>query len=56
MCVERNKNGVPQSNTKDLKCNLPLCIRLVASMYVATHVRIYTQYVLAPSPGLLCYH
>ena len=56
MCVERNKNGVPQSNTKDLKCNLPLCIRVVASMYVATHVRIYTQYVLASSPGLLCYH
>ena len=55
VCVERNKNGVPQSNTKDLKCILPLCIRVVASMHVAMPVYTYTQYVLASSPGLLCY-
>ena len=55
VCVERNKNGVPQSNTKDLKCILPLCIRVVASMYVAPPVYTYIQYVLASTPGLLCY-
>ena len=41
MCVERNKNGVPQSNTKDLKCNLPLYIRVVASMHVRSYACMY---------------
>ena len=53
MCVESKNNEVPQSNTKDLKCNLPLCIRVVASVYVATHVRIYSCTSLVSRPFVL---